>query len=212
MSNAVSRDELWGLVHAERAALADDLAGLSAPQWAQRSLCGDWSVEEVVAHLTAGASTGRFRWMISVLSNRFDFGKHNDRQLAAHRGSTPAETLERFRAVVGSTVAPSGHTAAWLGEVIVHGQDIRQPLGLPRKPSIEAITEVARFFASRDFTVPSHKSIQGLRLEATDGPFAIGDGPVVTGPTIALTMAMAGRTTYCDELTGAGLPTLRGRI
>ncbi|MFE3987919.1 maleylpyruvate isomerase family mycothiol-dependent enzyme [Nocardia tengchongensis] len=212
MSNAVSRDELWRLVHAERAALADDLAGLSAPQWAQRSLCGDWSVEEVVAHLTAGASTGRFRWLISVLSNRFDFAKHNDRQLAAHRGTTPQETLERFRAVVDSTVAPSGHTAAWLGEVIVHGQDIRQPLGLPRKPSIEAVTEVARFFASRDFTVPSRKSIQGLRLEATDGPFAIGDGPVVTGPTIALTMAMAGRTTYCDELTGAGLPTLRGRI
>ncbi|MFE3753285.1 maleylpyruvate isomerase family mycothiol-dependent enzyme [Nocardia tengchongensis] len=212
MSNAVSRDELWRLVHAERAALADDLAGLSAPQWAQRSLCGDWSVEEVVAHLTAGASTGRFRWLISVLSNRFDFGKHNDRQLAAHRGTTPQETLERFRAVVDSTVAPSGHTAAWLGEVIVHGQDIRQPLGLPRKPSIEAVTEVARFFASRDFTVPSRKSTQGLRLEATDGPFAIGDGPVVTGPTIALTMAMAGRTTYCDELTGAGLPTLRGRI
>ncbi|MGW2665242.1 maleylpyruvate isomerase family mycothiol-dependent enzyme [Nocardia tengchongensis] len=212
MSNAASRDELWGLVHAERAALADDLAGLSAAQWAQRSLCGDWSVEEVVAHLTAGASTGRFRWLISVLSNRFDFGKHNDRQLAAHRGSNPAETLERFRAVIGSTVAPSGHTAAWLGEVIVHGQDIRQPLGLPRKPSIEAVTEVARFFASRDFTVPSRKSIEGLRLEATDGPFASGDGPVVTGPTIALTMAMAGRTTYCDELTGAGLPILRGRI
>ncbi|WP_458691065.1 maleylpyruvate isomerase family mycothiol-dependent enzyme [Nocardia tengchongensis] len=212
MSNTISRDELWGLVHAERAALADDLAGLSAPQWAQRSLCGDWSVEEVVAHLTAGASTGRFRWLISVLSNRFDFGKHNDRQLAAHRGATPAETLERFRAVIGSTVAPSAHTAAWLGEVIVHGQDIRQPLGLPREPSIEAVTEVARFFASRDFTVPGRSTIDGLRLEATDGPFTTGDGPAVSGPTLALTMAMAGRAIYCDELTGPGLPTLRGRI
>lgn len=212
MSNAVSRDELWGLVHAERAALADDLAGLSAPQWAQRSLCGDWSVEEVVAHLTAGASTGRFRWLISVLSNRFDFGKHNDRQLAAHRGTTPQETLERFRAVVDSTVAPSGHTAAWLGEVIVHGQDIRKPLELTREPSIEAVTEVARFFASRNFTVPSHSSIDGLRLEATDGPFAVGEGPVVSGPTIALTMAMAGRASYCHDLTGPGLPALRSRI
>jgi hypothetical protein len=28
--------------------------------------------------------------------------------------------------------------------------------------------------------------IEGLRLEATDGPFAAGTGPVVSGTTIAL--------------------------
>ena len=212
VSNVVSRDELWALVHAERAALAEDLADLNDMQWAQRSLCGQWTAEEVLAHLTAAATTGRLRWLISVARARFDFGKHNAAQLAAHRGPTPAETLDRFRAVITSTTAPSGHTAAWLGEVVVHGQDIRRPLGLSREPSIESATEVARFYASRDFTVAGRSSIEGLRLEATDGPFASGTGPLVSGTTIALTMAMAGRVTYCDDLAGPGLPTLRSRL
>lgn len=212
MSKTSSRDALWAMVRAERGALAEELAGLSSAQWGERSLCGEWTVEEVVAHLTAGASTGRLRWMVSVVRNRFDFGRHNDRQLARHLGNTPEETLQRFQAVVDSTVAPSGHTAAWLGEVVVHGQDIRRPLGLTREPSIETVSEVARFFASRDFTVAGRSAIEGLRLEASDGPFAVGDGPVVGGTTIALTMAMAGRSVYCDDLAGPGVDVLRGRI
>ncbi|MFF0632130.1 maleylpyruvate isomerase family mycothiol-dependent enzyme [Nocardia sp. NPDC004151] len=212
MSKTSSRDALWAMVRAERGALAEELARLSSAQWGERSLCGEWTVEEVVAHLTAGASTGRLRWMVSVVRNRFDFGRHNDRQLARHLGNTPEETLQRFQAVVDSTVAPSGHTAAWLGEVVVHGQDIRRPLGLTREPSIETVSEVARFFASRDFTVAGRSAIEGLRLEASDGPFAVGDGPVVGGTTIALTMAMAGRSVYCDDLAGPGVDVLRGRI
>jgi len=60
--------------------------------------------------------------------------------------------------------------------------------------------------------VKSHKAIEGLRLEAVDGPFATGDGPLVTGTILALTMAMAGRAVFCGDLDGAGVATLRGRI
>ncbi|MBF6535593.1 maleylpyruvate isomerase family mycothiol-dependent enzyme [Nocardia farcinica] len=216
-----SRARLWTLAHTERAALADDLATLTDDQWAHQTLCGRWTVEEVVAHLTAAASTGRFRWIASVLSARFDFDKHNDRRLAENRGATPAETLARcgrilvlasFRSIIPSTTAASGHTAAWLGEVVVQAQDIRQPLGVTTTPSVEAATDVARFFATTNFTVPSKKSIDGLRLEATDGPFAAGTGPLVTGTTVALVMVMAGRVSYCDDLGGAGVTTLRDRV
>ncbi|MVU81825.1 maleylpyruvate isomerase family mycothiol-dependent enzyme [Nocardia sp. ET3-3] len=212
MPDVVSRDELWTMIQAERAALADDLADLTDGQWSEQSLCGNWTVEEAVAHLTAGASNGRMRWLLSVLRARFDFDEHNARQVARHRGANPAETLARFRAIIPGTVAPSGHTAAWLGEVIVHGQDIRRPLGIARTPSIEAQTAVAHFYASRDFTVASHTVIEGLRLEANDGPFSTGSGPLVSGPTVALVMAMAGRSAYCDDLTGTGLSTLRDRL
>ncbi|MET9215742.1 maleylpyruvate isomerase family mycothiol-dependent enzyme [Nocardia sp. NPDC003239] len=200
------------MTHTERAALADDLALLDDDQWARPSLCGDWTVEQVVAHLTAAASIGRLRWLASVLGARFDFDLHNARRLAEHRGATPAETLARFRAVVTSTTAASGHTAAWLGEVVVHGQDIRRPLGLSTTPSTAAATAVADFYASRDFTVPSKTTIAGLRLEATDGPFATGTGPLVSGPTIALVMVMAGRAAGADALAGPGLPTVLDRL
>ncbi|WBC15626.1 maleylpyruvate isomerase family mycothiol-dependent enzyme [Micromonospora sp. WMMA1998] len=211
MSDNLSRDELWALAHAERGALAEDLAGLDAAQWAQPSLCGRWTVEQVVAHLTAAASVGRARWAASVLGARFDFDLHNDRRLAEHRGADAGETLERFRRVVGSTTSTFGPTEAWLGEVVVHAQDIRRPLGLDRTPPVEAVTPVAAFFARRDFTVAGRSGVDGLRVEATDGPFAAGAGPLVSGTTLALTMAMAGRAAYCDDLTGPGLPTLRQR-
>jgi hypothetical protein len=48
---------------------------------------------------------------------------------------------------------------------------------------------------------------------ADDGPFTAGpdDAPLVTGPTLALVLAMAGRAAFCDELSGPGVATLRGR-
>jgi len=95
--------------------------------------------------------------------------------------------------------------------VVVHAQDIRRPLGLGHTPSIEAVTEVARFYTQRDFTVAGRSTIEGLRLEATDGPFATGAGPLVSGTSLALTMAMAGRLAFCDDLTGPGVPTVRAR-
>jgi uncharacterized protein (TIGR03083 family) len=205
-------DHLWALAHAERAALADDLSGLSDEQWRHRTLCGKWNVEEVVAHLTAAASVGQWKWLRSMAAARFRPAVHNQRRLAEHRGSTPAETLDRFRAIIESTTAPSAHTPAYLGEVVVHAQDIRQPLRLTRTPSLEALTPVAEFFANRNFTVPSRSHVADLELRADDGPFAAGRGPVVTGSTVALVMAMAGRPPYLDELGGAGVQLLPARI
>jgi uncharacterized protein (TIGR03083 family) len=202
---------IWPLVHAERAALAEDLASLDEAQWAHPSLCEGWVIEDVVAHRTAAASISPASWLASVLGARFDFDLHNDRRLAEYRGATPAETLERFRRIVTSTTSAPGPTAAWLGEVVVHAQDIRRPLELARMPPVGTVSEVARFYARRNFAVATRTAIEGLRLEATDGPFATGTGPLVSGTTLALTMAMAGRRAYCDDLSGPGVSILRAR-
>jgi len=210
---ARSRDDhLWALAHAQRTALAEDLSDLDAERWRHGTLCGLWDVEQVVAHLTAAASLNRWRWLGSMLGARFRVDVHNQRRLVEHLGSTPAETLDRFRAVIGSTTAPSGHTPAYLGEVVVHAQDIRQPLGLPRTPDVDALTPVADFFARRNFAVASRTTVAGLQLRADDGPFATSTGPLVTGSTLALVMSMAGRTPYLDQLDGPGVPILRARV
>jgi uncharacterized protein (TIGR03083 family) len=200
------------MVHAERTALFEDLSGLDAGQWRHGTLCGQWDVEEVVAHLTAAASLNQWRWVRSMLGARFRVDVHNQRRMIEHRGSTPAETLQRFRAIIDRTTAPSGHTPAYLGEVVVHAQDIRQPLGLLRTPDIDALTPVADFFARRDFTVPSRSNVAGLQLRADDGPFATSTGPLITGSTLALVMSMAGRSPYIDQLDGPGVATLRARV
>lgn len=205
-------DHLWALAHAERTALADDLSGLGAEQWRHGTLCGEWNVEDVVAHLTAAASLTQGKWLRSMIGARFRPDVHNQRRLAEHRGDNPAETLDRFRAVVDSTTAPSAHIPAYLGEVVVHAHDIRQPLGLTRTPSVDALTPVAEFFARRNFAVPSSGRVADLQLQADDGPFTAGSGPLVTGSTLALVMSMAGREPYLDELSGPGVQLLQARI
>jgi uncharacterized protein (TIGR03083 family) len=205
-------NHLWALAHVERAALAKDLSSLDTSQWRHSTLCGEWDVEDVVAHLTAAASLNQWRWVRSILGAHFRVALHNQRRMVEHRGSTPAETLRQFRSIIGSTTAQSGHTAAYLGEVVVHAQDIRQPLGLPRVPAVDALTPVADFFARRDFAVKSRTTVAGLQLRADDGPFAAGTGPLITGSTLALVMSMAGRTAYVDQLDGPGVAMLRSRV
>ena len=203
--------DLQRMTCAARAALADDLMHLSEQQWRTQSLCPEWNIEQVVAHLTAAASLGRFRWLRSIAASGFQPAVHNDRRLNEHLGSTPAETLEWFRAVIDSTTAPSKDTAAYLGEVLVHAHDIRYPLGIAAHTDREALTQVAHFFAQRNFTVPSRSMVRGLRLRATDGSFDHGAGPTVAGPTLALVMTMAGRRAYLDQLEGPGRQTLQNR-
>lgn len=208
---AVATTDIWPAAHAERAALAADLAGLTGERWATPSLCAGLSIREVLAHLTSAATLGPVPWMWSVLRSRFDFDRHVADRLAEQLGSSPAETLARFERIVGSRTSTFGPKAAWLGEVIVHAEDIRRPLGIRRDYPVDAVTRVARFYVGADFTVPSRTLARGLRLEATDGPFAAGEGPTVRGTTLALTMAMAGRAVFCDELAGDGVAVLRAR-
>jgi uncharacterized protein (TIGR03083 family) len=205
-------DHLWPLVHAERAALAGDLAGLDDEQWERPTLCNSWTVEEVVAHLTAAASINMWKWLRSMALSRFRPSVHNKRRLAEYRGRDPGETLDRFRAVIEGTTAPSGHVPAYLGEVVVHSQDIRQPLGIPTAPSLDALTPVAEFFARRNFAVPSSSRVADLQVRADDGPFVAGSGALVIGSTLALVMSMAGRAHYVDELEGPGVQLLRTRL
>jgi uncharacterized protein (TIGR03083 family) len=200
---------LWPLVHAEREALAADLAGLGEEQWQTPSLCAGLTVREVLAHITAGASLNPVQWMAGVIRCRFDFDRQVRMRLDQQLGATPADTLARFRRVVTSTTKPPLPVAALLGEAIVHGEDIRRPLGIRHASPMTTLTRTAEHFHSSDLTVPARKRAAGLRLVATDGPFAAGSGPLVSGPTLAVIMAMTGRAAYCDELDGDGVAILR---
>ncbi len=203
--------DIWPLVHAERAALADDLAELDAEGWATTSLCTELTVREVLAHLTASARLTPVTWMAGVIRCRFDFDKQVAMQLERQLGADPAETLARFRAAVTSRRKPPLPPIAILGETVVHGEDIRRPLGIGHTYPVGTLTAVAEYYAGTDLVVLAKGRIGGLRLAADDGPFAAGSGQPVTGSTLALVMAMTGRAPYCDELEGDGVEVLRGR-
>lgn len=59
-------EDVWSLVHAERAALIDDLKDLDDQQWEEPSLCGEWTVHDVVAHLVDTALTTRLGFVMGL--------------------------------------------------------------------------------------------------------------------------------------------------
>ncbi|SDK49104.1 maleylpyruvate isomerase family mycothiol-dependent enzyme [Streptomyces indicus] len=205
--------DVWPLIHAERAALAEDLAGLDAGRWETESLCAGLSVREVLAHLTAAARLNPVTWFAGVVRCRFDFDRQVAMQLERQLGADAAETLARFRAAVPSRRKPPLPPLALLGETVVHGEDIRRPLGIRRAYPAGTLTAVAGYYAGTDLVVVAKGRIGGLRLVADDGPFTAGpeSGKPVTGGTLALVMAMTGRADYCAELRGEGVELLRER-
>lgn len=204
--------EYWELIHAERKRLELLLTDLSEDEWKAESLCQDWSVEEVTAHLTAAANTGTRTWLGSMIGARFNTDKHNERLLKQYLGPSPANTLENFRNSITNTTAPTRDYGAWLGEVIVHGQDISQALGTELIPDPVSVHEVADYFTRKNFTVNSRSLVKGLRLVSTDTQFRSGSGPQVKGQLLELVMVMAGRPAYCALLEGEGVAELRRRL
>lgn len=188
------------------------LETFSPADWRTTTLCSNWSVAHVTAHLSAGANTGTAAWLRSIIGARFNTDRHNERRLAKYLGASPDETLAHFADAVSLTIAPTKDHAAWLGEVVVHGQDIARPLGIILTPDPAAVLAVAQFYARKDFAVNSASLVKGLSLAADDSPFAVGEGPEVRGRLLDLVMVMAGRPEYLSNLSGAGVNELRRRI
>jgi hypothetical protein len=132
-------------------------------------------------------------------------------RLAEQMGASPAETYERFRNRIGSRTRPLLPVIAMLGEAVVHGEDIRRPLGIGRAYPIGTLTRLAGYYTRSDLVVAGKARVRGLRLVATDGPFRTGEGPLVRGTTLALVMATVGRRAHLDSLDGDGVEVLRGR-
>jgi uncharacterized protein (TIGR03083 family) len=203
--------EIWPVIHDERKALAADLKGRSGQDWATTSLCGEWTVRDVLAHLTSAASMTPPAFVAKLAGSGFNFEKVQASGITAHRGSSPADTMTRFEAVLTSVKHPPGPGATWLGETIVHAEDIRRPLGIEHHYPTEAVVQVADFYQGSNLLIGSKRRIEGLTLRATDTEWSHGTGPEVSGPILSLVMAMTGRQAPLDDLTGDGVATLRSR-
>jgi len=204
-------DSVWPLIHAERRALAEDLANLSAEQWSTASLCTGWTVHQNLAHQVATASMTPPTFFGALIANGFDFQKLTRKDIAKYAAGGPAATLERFRGVETSKKSPPGPTPSWLGEAIVHAEDIRRPLGIKRDYPVASVTRVLDFYKGSNLLIGTKKRITGLQLKATDTEWSTGSGDVVEGRAIDLLLAATGRQAALDDLTGPGVDVLRGR-
>ncbi|MEV2256027.1 maleylpyruvate isomerase family mycothiol-dependent enzyme [Streptomyces sp. NPDC050147] len=203
-------DDVWSLVHAERAALIEDLTHLDDKQWEHPSLCEGWTVQDVVAHLVDTARTTRLGFVGAMVRARFDFDRQNARGVRRERGASPQETWERLRQVASRRSAPPAPLDTRLVEEVVHGEDIRRPLGLSHAYLPEAVIRSLRLQARTSASFGGAKEkVDGLQLTATDADLSIGEGPHVRGSALALLLAVSGRREALDELDGPGAAMLR---
>ena len=64
---------------------------------------------------------------------------------------------------------------------MVHGEDIRRPLGARGDHPAEHLTTLAEVYKKTGAPLRAKKRLDGLKLEATDVDWSTGDGPEVRG-------------------------------
>ena len=203
--------ELWSNIHAERAALVETLVSLTSDQWESASLCGVWSVQDVAGHLVSSAEQTPPNFLKELALAGFDFDKFVNRDAKRIAATGTSELVRRLQARTTTTNHPPGPASAMLGEIVVHGEDIRRPLGLSHRPSDAALVAVADAWKKSNLLIGTKRRIEGLRLRATDVEWSHGDGPEVSGPMQSLVMAMTGRQEFLGDLGGDGVALLAAR-
>jgi uncharacterized protein (TIGR03083 family) len=208
---SVSGMDIRAAIADECRRIADLVDSLGPNQLDAPSLCGDWTVKEVAAHLVAANGKPSLRFLAR---NGFNLHKANSR-LAVQTAERPAaELAQALRDNADSGFEPPivGFRGR-LTDLQVHGQDMRRPLGLPHGLRLERLKVSLEFLVGgRAIGFAPKRRLAGLRWEASDLNWFSGVGPLIAGPAEALLMAMCGRGAVLPELDGPGVRILDRRI
>jgi uncharacterized protein (TIGR03083 family) len=209
----VERERVFAAVSDERRQLADLLAGLSEAELASPSLCVGWDIKTVAAHIvsTIVDGTATFLWH-GIRRGNMDRGID---QLAHRRAQQPtSEIVAMLREVADRPVSPPGAGPLDpLADVLVHGGDIKVPLGLPFAPDEERAALALDFLAGPwRFALTRFHLLRGLQLRATNLDRTWRYGAEISGPVGALMMSACCRTAMLDQLDGPGLSILQDRL
>ena len=204
--------DLAQLATDERRDLADFLAVLGADQWSALSLCSEWNVSDVVAHIISYDELSVTGIVGAFVQGHFKPQRINQNRLEHYRDRSPDQLLT----LLSAHLEPRGFTA-WFGggiglsDCVIHHQDIRRALNQPRQIPAERLLPVLKIAMTAP-VLPARHNAKGLRFSATDLDWNTGTGPEVTGPAEAILMTLAGRTDALADLAGPGLQTLQSRL
>ena len=203
----------WPMIEADRRELADYLSGISADDWTKQSLCADWTVEDVAAHMLVvpTVSGGSVFW--NFLKSGFNLDRFSAGMVKRITSENSTDQIvDTMRATAGSTSTPPGlKPIGVLAEVLVHSGDISEGVGKPLAFPTEHYVAGMEYLKDVQPALGCKKRIADLHLQATDAEWSHGEGPTVEGPAQYLTLAMTGRKAALDQLSGDGVETLRSR-
>ncbi|MCK2238582.1 MULTISPECIES: maleylpyruvate isomerase family mycothiol-dependent enzyme [unclassified Crossiella] len=206
----MDRDQILDWTTQQRLHLADFLESLPESEWQARSLCPEWTVYEVAAHMTISTRMTFVGLAKAAIRARGSFDRM-EATLAIERAArfSPAELIAQVREHAGSAKrTPGSGLLDPLTDALVHTQDIARPLGrvrvMPVEPTVAALEHVLKsaFYGAR-------KRFRGLRLVATDAEWISGEGAdEVRGPVGELLLLATGRAAGLAGLSGAGAERL----
>jgi uncharacterized protein (TIGR03083 family) len=203
--------DLMPMVHAERHALADFLNSLTVEQWAEPTWCDKWNVQDLVGHLTAAGNITAPHFFGGFIRSGFNFDRFVEGDLRHYATGKPSDVTARFEAILDSNRKPPGPAYVALGEIMVHGEDIRRPLGARGDHPPEHLSTLAELYKKTGAPLRAKQRLVGLRLEATDVDWSTGSGPEVRGPCMSLILAMVGRKGALADCEGPGVEMLASR-
>lgn len=209
----MSRSPLLDHSRVERLALVDLFASLDDDQLATQSLCSAWTVRDVLSHLATPALVSNADIAKQFLRRpSFDAGTVAwSKQAGRHSFDDQLDALRRT--AEAPFVPPLLGPAAPLTDAVIHGEDVRRPLGLHRDvpaPHLRAILDFGVGWRAAPVFVP-YRRLRGLRFDAPDIGWSHGSGDLVEGPGLQVALAMFGRIGATTDLTGDGVEALVAR-
>jgi uncharacterized protein (TIGR03083 family) len=198
-------DTIRDMIAAQRAELAEVLAGLPEPGWDEPTLCAGWRVREVVAHITMPFRYGRGRFALELARSRGRFNEMADR--TARQDAAVLSPMDLTEAVRSNTrhpwKPPGGGYPGALAHDLIHGLDITVPLGLAvsrvpeerLRPVLPASLDdrSVKFFGA---------DLDGIELRAQDMDWTLGSGVPLEGAAADLLLVLCGRTLPAGRLSG----------
>ena len=190
-------------IAAERTELAEVLAGLSEDDWDQPTLCKEWRVRELVAHITMPYRISTPRFLAGLIRAGGKFDRYADRQARADAAAlSSAELLECLRQNVNHPwKPPGGGYVGALSHDVIHGLDVTVALGIDRQVPAERLHHILDDMNPRQVKYFGVE-LNGIQLQATDLDWTYGTGTPLTGAAQDLLLVLCGRTLPPNHLTG----------
>jgi uncharacterized protein (TIGR03083 family) len=205
--------DTWTSIKNGREALGDYLAGLSADEWNRPSPCAGWTVRDVAAHMLVVPTIPKGKVFRAFVGSGFNLDRMNAKFVKTLTAQlSTADIAATTRSSAGSHSMPPGlKLPGVLTELVVHSSDIAEGVGkaftLPvddYRAALDHVKNVQAVFGTK-------KRTAGLTLRAVDTDWSSGSGPTVEGPAQQLLLAVTGRRSVLDRLSGDGLATFRSR-
>lgn len=186
--------ELQPLVAETYLGLANLLADPTVDLWERQSLCENWQVRHVVAHVTMPVRLTPEQFGAEMAAAGGDFTVLSDKVAARDASLPPADLLDQLRAPkLHAWLPPGGGPEGALSHALIHSLDISKALEMPSVAPKEAARIVLDHIARADRN-PFGVDLSGVRLEATDIDWSSGSGRIVRADSGSLVALASGRT------------------